>query len=76
MQEQRDKLPEFIQMALRAKSSRINSKAKMNGNIPRMAGMTRDPLCGVHSNNNNSFSGLGNFWERKLKFTIYEVTTG
>jgi hypothetical protein len=41
-----------------------------------MAGMTRDPLCGVHNSNNNQFSGLGDFWDRKLKFIIYEVASG
>jgi len=41
-----------------------------------MAGMSRDPLNGVHDQKSNAFAGLGEFWERKLIFTIFEETTG
>jgi hypothetical protein len=41
-----------------------------------MAGMKRDPLNDVHNTKTNAFAGLADFWERKLKFTVYEEASG
>lgn len=74
MQEQRDKLPDFIKLEYRTPArGRTKDKAV---HTCRMAGLRRDPLKDVHNRKTNAFAGLGDFWERKLVIQVYEETTG